>query len=206
MATVKVISGFSKFRDDDLETKAQFIIDKMTNNAHYPNPVPNLSDVIHAKNEFTTALAEKETGGKEKTALKNQKRKALEVILGQLALYVQLNCQNDLAILLSSGFDARKPNEKVGILGKPENFKAEDGPNAGTVKLTIKSIENADSYLFECTETPITAESVWIGKASSKANYIFEDLTSGKQYAFRVSGIGSDPTPVYSEVVLRYVQ
>jgi hypothetical protein len=206
MAKLKVISGFSKLRDDDLDTKAQFIIDKMTNNPNYPAPIPDIAALTNAKNEYVVALTDKETGGKEKTAIKNQKRTNLETILGQLALYVQQNCQNDLAILLSSGFDAAKPKEKIGLLEKPQNLKAEDGPNAGTIKLSVKSVKGADSYLFECTEAPVSNDSVWTAKPSSKANYIFEGLTSGKQYAFRVAGVGSDPTLVYSDVVLRYAQ
>lgn len=205
MATLKVIVGFSALREDDVDTKAASIIKSMTGNANYPTPTPTLTVVQAALGAYETALAAASTGNPEKTAIKDQKRKDLEVLLKQLGTYVQLNCKNDLGILLSSGFDAAKPATPVGILPKPENFKVESGPNPGTVKISLDKIKGAKSYCFEYTAAPITDGSIWLVKVATLRTHIIDSLSSGKQYAFRVSGIGADPTVVYSDVINRFV-
>ena len=124
----------------------------------------------------------------------------------QLGTYVQLNCKNDLAILLSSGFEAAKPKAPVGMLLKPENFKVENGPNSGSIKLSVDKIKGASSYRFESTVAPVTATTNWTVNVGTASKFVVDDLTSGQQYAFRVAGVGADPTIVYSDVVTRFVQ
>ena len=206
MSIPKVLIGFSDFRDDDLDTKAAAIINGMTGNVNYPAPVPDLPTVQVALDEYEAALAAAKNGSVEATALKDQKRQKLELLLKQLGAYVQANCKNDLAILLGSGFSANKPNAPIGMLPKPINFKVENGPNSGTLKLSLDKITGANSYLFEFTPAPITATSSWAVKVGTARTYIIESLTSGQQYAFRVAGVGADPTIVYSDVITRFVQ
>lgn len=206
METVKIIIGFSRVKDDDLDTKTEVIINSMTGNANFPTPVPPLAEVSAKNTAYVAALGAAKTGGKEETALKNQARKALEASLRLLGLYVEANCQNNEAIALSSGFDLQKAATPVGILPKPEDFTVENGPAAGTLEVGAKKIKGAKSYVFECTPAPVTDASVWTAKFNTAKSLLFEGLTPGKQYAFRMAGIGSDTMLVYSDIILRYVQ
>jgi len=206
MATLKVIVGFSRLRDDDVDTKAASIIKSMTGNTNYPTPVPALTAVQTALTIYEASLATAATGNPEKTAIKDQKRRDLEALLKQLGTYVQLNCKNDLGILLSSGFEASKPPAPYGILPKPENFKVENGPNAGTAKLSLDKIKGASSYRFEFVAAPVTDTTVWLVNVGTARNNIIDGLVSGNQYAFRVAAIGAEPTIVYSDVITRFVQ
>jgi hypothetical protein len=206
MTIVKVVTGFAKLRDDDLDTRAQRIVDNLTNNANYPNPTPALADITTALTAYRDALTQVKNGGKDKTALKNEKRKALEALLNALALYVQANCQNNLAILLSSGFESRKSNAPLGVLEKPENFKIQNGPNSGGIRLSVDKLNGATSYLFEYAPAPVNGTTQWIVRAGTARTFILEGLTSGQQYAFRVAGVGAHPTLVYSDVINKYVQ
>jgi hypothetical protein len=93
----------------------------------------------------------------------------------------------------------------VGILPKPEKFKVENGPNSGSVKLSLDKIKGAKSYCFEYTPAPLTDSSVWLVRVVTARSHTIEGLVSGQQYAFRVSGIGADPTVVYSDVLTKFV-
>lgn len=206
MPTIKVVTGFSKLRDAELATRAQTIIDNMTGNENYPTPTPALADVSTALTAYRDALSQAESRTAEKIVIKNEKRNEMEMLLNALALYVQANCQNDLAILLSSGFRSRKPNSPIGTLVKPENLKVMNGPNPGSIKLSIDKVTGAGSYMFEYTTAPAGDEAQWISRGSTARTYIVHGLTSGKEYVFRVAGVGADPTLVYSDAVSRFVQ
>ena len=60
-------------------------------------------------------------------------------------------------------------------------------------------------YEFEYTEMPLAPTPNWIQKTCTKRRLLLEGLTSGKQYAFRVAGAGSDPSRIYSEIATSYV-
>lgn len=118
MATQKVIIGFSRYKDAALNQKANHILGCMTGNAHFPTPTPKLADVETANANYGNALAKAVDGTKQDTVLKNQARAALETVLAQLGLYVQLNSNNDPAIMLSSGFDISEEHSPIGVLAK----------------------------------------------------------------------------------------
>jgi hypothetical protein len=206
MSTLKVLIGFSKIADDELDTKAAKIILDMTGNTNYPTPVPDLPTVQAALNVYEDSLVSAKNGGPEKTAIKDKKRLELELLLKQLGTYVQLNCKNDLSILLSSGFDANKPNTPIGMLAKPENVKVENGPNQGTMKVSTDKINGAQSYRFEYALTPLSPTVGWVVNVGTARTFLMEGMASGKEYAFRVAGVGADPTIVYSDVVMKFAQ
>jgi hypothetical protein len=119
---------------------------------------------------------------------------------------VQFNCHNDLAILLSSGFEARKPNAPIGMLERPSNFTLENGPNPGCIKLSVNKVPGAIGYTFEYAAVPVSETTQWVTYGIRARTHIIEGLSSGQQYAFRVAGIGTDSTRVYSDVISRYAQ
>jgi hypothetical protein len=205
MKKLKINTGFSKFTDAELDVKADEIITKMTGNVNFTNPIPALADVNLAKTAYSSSLVKAANGNTNDTATKNQKRSLLEGVLGRLGLYVQLTANENEDALFSSGFDLQKAKEFVGVLAKPENLRATPGKNIGGIKLVVNSIPGADSYLFEYTETPVTEKSVWQIIPSSKASLNIDGLISGKQYAFRVTGVGANPITVFSDVVTSFI-
>ena len=200
----KVITGFIRLSDDEFNTFAQHIIDSITGNKNYLTPTPTLAAITTARTEFNTALAAMRNGGKGNTVVKNQKRATLEELLGALSLYIQMNCKNDMGILLSSGFNARKESDPVGILLKPENFKVQIGPNSGSIKLSVNKITGANAYIYKWALTPITEQTAWETEVSSSTVTI-KNLTLGKEYAFKVAGKGAADEVVYSDIITHYV-
>ena len=182
--------------------KAQMILQCMTGNVNFPTPAPDLETLGNAINAYAQVLANPLS--KANTALKNQLRAALIALLNQLALYVQMNGNNDETILLSSGYSLGKTKQPVGVLPKASNFKAVPLHNC-MIKLSNQKIDGADSYSYEYTPAPVIDNTVWTIVNSTKARTIISNLTSGSCYAFRVAGIGANPTIIYSNVVTSYV-
>jgi hypothetical protein len=207
MQPVKVATNFSKMRQGVLAVRAHHIVESMTGNADYPDPVPSLDLVAAALADYNDALIQTLNGGKDRTAIKNEKRKVLEALLSKLALYVQANCKESLVILLSSGFTPhRHGSVDNSELDKPSKFKVEAGIVPGSIQLGMDKLERAVAYVFEYTSVPVNETTQWTIRITKGRNYLMLGLTSGKQYAFRAAGIGPRGTAlVYSDVITRYV-
>lgn len=201
-----VITGFSKVRDSELSIRAYSIVEKMKGNPNFPMLAPIVTDVSSALAEYNHACEQAHNGGKDKTAVKKTKRIALVKLLYRLGKYVQLHCNDDMAILLSSGFDARKPwTRRSRVLLPPADFKLVHGPYPGSMKASVKRTPGVKSYVFEYAPTPVTEETKWTQMGVAARAYMLQGLSSGQQYAFRVTGVGYSPTPVYSDIVTRFV-
>lgn len=194
-------------RDDELAVRANNIIEKMTGNTDFPTPFPALADVTAALTDYDQALEQAQNGGTDKTAIKNNKRQVLEDLLTKLALYVQVHCKNDRALVLGSGFDVRKAStSRASVLEKPVNFRLLNGPYPGSVTLSVGKTPGATSYVFEYAAMPVTETTSWTKASVGLRTYTFDSLTRGQQYAFRVTGVGIDIAPVYSDMISVYVQ
>ena len=203
MSNIRIKVSFSTYTDSGLYQKAEHILQSMTGNPNFASPTPALTAVQTAITKYSVALGKVVDGTKQDTALKNQARQELESLLHDLGLYVQLNGQNDEAILASSGFDSSKTPAPVGILPKPTGFTADANQAKGCIDLWLDPINGARSYLYEYTETPVTATSVWHIQSDTATSITISNLESGKEYAFRVTGIGSDPTKISSDIITK---
>ncbi len=205
MSTPRVKISFRSFKDAELVQKTEHILQSMTGNADFASPIPSLVAVKAAKDKYSIALGKALDGTKQDTSLKNQARADLEGLLHDLAMYVQLNGKGDEAIIISSGFDLAKTPAPVGILSKPYDFSVANNGRKGCIDLSLYTISGAKTYLYEYTEAPASATSVWHIITDTAASITIKGLQSGKEYAFRVAGVGSDPTRVYSDVIMSFV-
>jgi hypothetical protein len=205
MATNRVRISFKNYKDAELEQKAQHIVQSLTGNSNFSTPNPSLADVQTAINKYGDALSKAVDGSKQDTAVKNQARADLESLLHDLGLYVQLTGKDDPSIILSSGFDISKTPSPVGILPKPNGFSVSPSASKGSIDLSTNAINGAKTYQYEYTDAPISAASIWHVVTNTSTAVTINNLQSGKEYAFRVAGVGSDPTRVYSDVVTSFV-
>ena len=207
MGNAKISKDFSngKYSDAGLSSKTNYIVDQMTDNPAFATPTPPLKDVTDANNEYISALGKVEYGSKADTVIKNNLRAALIVLLKLLADYVQTTSNGDEAIILSSGFDVNKKPTTVGELDKPTGFSVKPGKNKGSVIASCNAVNNANFYEFEYMELPVTPNSVWIQKTSTKSKLQIDGFIRGKEYNYRVAAAGSDPSRVWSDEISSYV-
>lgn len=202
-----ISSNFSanQYSDSALTTKVNTVLEKMTGNISFPNPDPALAEVKAKNDLFTLAAAKAPQGGKQETANKNQLREELVSLLKRLVIYVELTCNGDETMLLSSGFDLHKKASPVGQLPMPEGLKATVGASRGSLVLSWDVVKNARVYELMYTEAPEGAETIWIHKISSKHQIVIEGLLRGKEYLFKVAAVGSDPNLVWSDPIASFV-
>ena len=161
----------------------------------FPTP-PVTAAVLESEiNSFATAKAAQAQGGTAATAAKNNARGTLTGLLQQLAFYVQVTSNDDLALLLSTGFEPVSQNRTQTQLAKPTLIRIKNGLS-GQSLATISPDRNA-----RCAQL-IVAEIAEIDETgapgpfrppiihTSSVNIPVDDLTPGKLYAMQGRFVG----------------
>lgn len=147
MPLYKVSIDFSKYSDDRLSSLTGEVLNSLTGNTHYPTTSPTLAEITALKNEFDVAKFNAADGGKTLTAIKNEKRKALEQGLRLLGSYVEDHGNNNLAILESTGFVVYSTDKNpLPPPPTPANLTIYDGRTSGTVRAKVKAIGKGTMY------------------------------------------------------------
>jgi hypothetical protein len=192
MPQLRVLLGFSNAPDHSLEETAQAVLDNLYGNPAYPTPPVTQAALQAALTAFSQAIAAAAQGGPEDTADKNNKRDALIDLLRQLAGYVQAKHGNDLAVLLSSGFEAVSTNRASSPLSAPTIRDILNG-NSGQLILRVTPVANAKNY--EPRYAAIGANGApgpWQngGIIGNSRSIPVNGLTPGTNYTFQVRAIG----------------
>ncbi len=192
MSQLRVLLGFAAAPDHSLEETATAVLQKFYGNAAYPNPPVTLLVFQAALTAFSLSIAAALQGGPEETADKNNKREILIGLLRQIAGYVQENHGNDLATLLSSGFEAVSTNRASTPLPAPT---IKDILNEMSCQLIVRvsPIDNAKCY--EVRYALIAAGGAlgpWQtgGLHTSSRSMPVGGLTPGGNYSFQVRAVG----------------
>jgi hypothetical protein len=189
---VRVADRLLKQSADQLISMAGAIITGLTNNPAFPAPTVDLKDVQDAVESLKTALAEQPHGGVAATAEKNNKKEALIALLRKLKHYVEDNCGNDLAVLLSSGFQAALSDRARLPLANPSILSINFG---NSTELVLKVTPIARAKCYEVRSAAVGADGVpgnWqaAGLFTSSRLMTIPGLAPGKTYTFQVRGIG----------------
>lgn len=206
----KVDINFRNFRDSELYPFSLNIVKKMTGNANFPlpytSPTPLLTDVSTAITNYWKALVASSGnfGGKAQTIAKNAARKALEILLKDLGIYVDSIANGNKVIILNSGFKVRKPTP-TGPLPPPKNLKILDR-QAGKIKLKVDAVKGANIYQWEYILTSMVSTGQWTEIKIPKASVTIEGLQSGQEYTFRVVALGKNQqVKNYSHMITSYI-
>src|SRR5581483_186157 len=142
---VRVSLAFAQLPDAELAAFAENIIDSLTGNPTYPTPAVSIANLTTVLTAFTDALAAAAQGGPMQTAAKNAAR---ETLLSQLRLeanYVQGIAGDNLAELLSSGFQSINTNRAQSPLDKPMVVGIDNEMSTQLV-LRLQPVNNARAY------------------------------------------------------------
>jgi hypothetical protein len=130
---IRIADRFVKQSAEQLVTMAGAIVNGLSNNPAFPAPTVDLKAVQAAADELNAALAAQVHGGTAATAEKKNKQEALISILRKLKHYVEDNCGNDPAVLLSSGFQAASTSRDRSPLAIPSILSVDFGHSAELV-------------------------------------------------------------------------
>ncbi|HET7117026.1 MAG TPA: fibronectin type III domain-containing protein [Hanamia sp.] len=205
MKTLKVNVSFTKLSDADFLNKAEHVLQSMTGNPAFPNPIPTLAEVQAAITKYSNDLVLAQGLGKVNVANKNQSRLALEKLLAQLAMFVMFVANGDETILISSGYTLSKTPEPNHI-DNPGNVILSNGITSGEMVSAVKGQRAVKSYLHQITAELPTDTTLWESTATSRSKFVFTNLQPGKQYWVRVAAIGGNEQSAFSSIATQFVQ
>lgn len=192
MPQLRVLLGFTNAPDHALEETAGAVLDGFYGNAAFPTPPVAKPALQAALTAFTDAIAAQMNGGPAATAMKNNMRDALIDLLRQLASYVQEASDNDMAKLLSSGFEAVSTHRAQSPLDPPTIKDITNGMS-GQLIITVTPIKNTKAYEIRyALAAPGQPQGPWQngGLFTNSRNMPQNGLTPGSNYAFQVRAIG----------------
>lgn len=142
----KVNLGFTHYSDENVLVIAQTVLAAMTDNSHFTDPYPALSEVELVMTDYAEKLSEaRKRGSPYDTATKNEARKKLEASLAELAFYVNKVAEGNLVTMLSSGFPVSRYRNSVLSPEIVRNLIVTDGRHKGEM---VFSFDKLPSILF----------------------------------------------------------
>ena len=198
---IRPATGFvSSDSDAQLITDTDTIITSMTNNPHYPSPVPTLATLTTAKQDFAAAVANAANGGTNFTLIKKEKRAKLAALLRELSPYVHIACKGSLVALQSSGFPFWKPSRTpAGVLPAPSTPVLNTGTRTGELVASTSRVSNGYTYNWRVAVQETPATYVQLVQTTAASN-LFEGLTPGEVYLVDVNVVGSAGPSDWSDV------
>ncbi|TYR33013.1 hypothetical protein FXV77_18425 [Sphingobacterium phlebotomi] len=198
---------FSKIGTEaKLLTYAENILKKSQENAVlFPQAASTIVELEAALKAYRNGLAEAAYRDMRQIVIKNQYAATLKQVLYRYALYVEVVANGDPNIILAAGYMPSKSSAgSVGSSPKPHDLRVEiyqGGNNA--VQLRVESWRPARYCQFEYRKVGSGIE--WTKVLSTKSKTVIQDLEHLQEYEFRVTYLGADPTPNYSDTVRGYV-
>lgn len=166
------------------------VVTKLTGNANYLTPNPTLAAFTALLDTADAAIEAALNRGKQEILDRDAIMADVDEALRQLGAYVQGHCQNDLAILGSSGFEAIKPRTPVGPLPTSLPPKMEQTKNSGRISGRVKKIHGAYAYNWRLALA--SAPDVYVQTSQTTgARAFFEGLTPGEVYNLEVQALGA---------------
>ena len=194
--------------DTGLKTFAEDHITKLAGNANFTTPDPSVADFLILKNDYGTALAEAiaaQALAKEKTALKDAKRLALETGLTLRGKYVDLKSGGDKVKILSAGFDVAEDRTPPTLPEPVQNLSLTAGDSAGEVDAQWDFASGARTYHVETSPDPMTPTSWTRHKDVTKSKTIILGLVSGTRVWMRVRAVNAAGEGAWSDPATKIV-
>jgi len=201
--TTKVLVDYTLETDSELLTKTDLIIEGMTGNANFPTPIPTVTALQTARDNYNTSLVAAGSGNHNSVAVKNADRSVLETALCTLGNYINTVARGNLVAIISTNMPYSK-NAEPGNLGTVESMKLTPGQNSGTLFCKLSRVKNGKSYTFMITEDPISNDSLWSSYVTTRCSYEFTKLTPGTKYWVKVIVAGTRGQSVQSGPICQF--
>lgn len=159
------------------------VIEKLTDNATFPNPDVTLPEASDLVNRLEAANIAAQDGSHIAISAMHDVEAEVDTAFRKLASYVDRVADGHETTILSSGFHASKQPTPI----FKSEFAVEHGSYSGSVKLVRKAVEGAKSYIWQHSKDMIPeSENDWLACGySTRADMEVTGLTAGSKYWFR---------------------
>jgi hypothetical protein len=164
----------------------------LANPVIYAKPPVDLATYGTGISSYEASIPAALDGGKTAVAQKNKLRHAAIKMYDLLAHYVELNCNDDMATFLLSGFQAKPSTKNLTPPVSDSIRKVKQGAKSGEVDVTLLRFKGAASYeLHWAPVPPGGAPTVWVSQpvTSIRPATTISALTPGTTYAFQVRAL-----------------
>ena len=195
----RIADRLVKLSAEQLVTMAGAVITGLTDNPAFPSPTVDLQTLQAAAGDLKTALAAQAHGGVAATAEKKNRQGALIVLLRKLKHYVEDNCGDDEAVLLTSGFQAAASTRNRSPLANPSILGVDHG---NSTELLLKVIRIARAKCYEVRSAAVgtgDAAGPWqaAGLFTASRSIRIAGLAPGTTYVFQARAV--DGSTGYSD-------
>lgn len=196
--TVKM--GISSLSSPTLLRKGRTVGEMLDGNAGYPTLQAQLPALTILCDKLEAANSEVLfNGGKVTQEAKRLAEVALRDALKDFAGYVQGISAGDKAMILSAGFDVVKQGTALPAPDAPNDLIVRRTAVQGILKVKWSRVPGAKISNLEMAEE---GSDVWtLVLRTTRSSHVMTNLTTGKEYSFRVQVITSSGISPMSEVV-----
>ena len=190
---ILAIGGLKKMKDGVLSPYLDATVKGLKANvAIYPKPPIDLDTYGNEISAYDASITATLDGSKTAIAQKNKLKARAIKMYGQIAKYVEANCNDDLATFLLSGFQPRSSIRKKIPAASSAIRKLKHGANSGEIDVTLIRVADAASYEVRCAPVPQGGTpGAWIitPVAKVKSPMKITGLTPGTLYAFQARAL-----------------
>jgi hypothetical protein len=187
MPQIRTNRLFGRASDLDVSKRAGSVIKGLTGNPDLDDPPVTPTQLAALKKTFDESIVAANKGGSLATAQKEAARAAVVAALNKDASYVDINCEEDIVILRSSGFEPVSTNRAQTVLNPPVIVAAEQA-QTGEVKLRVKGDRNRRAILGRVKTMDGDYGPVITFKNSR--TILFDGLKAGVTHIFQLCGLG----------------
>ena len=143
---IKAALNFRKALPEQILAQGNAVLNGLTGNANFTSLPVDLAVLKAALDAYSVCIPEARDGGKKAITARNKQGEEVIRILRTLALYVELNCKDDMHSFLSSGFEPRSSTRTPAQpLDQPMILYVDQG-NTGQLLVSIKAVRKAKTY------------------------------------------------------------
>ena len=185
---VRIADRLTTQSAEQLVAAGATVITGLTGNPAFLSSPVDLKTVQAAVDDLNSAMVAQAHGGQAATAEKYQKQDVLIAQLRQLKHYVEDHCGNDVAVVLSSGFQPALSTRNRAPLENPSILSVDPG-YSGDLVLKVTPIARARCYQVRMQIGNVPS---WLaaGLFTNSRSMTISNLTPGTAYTFQVRSVG----------------
>ncbi len=188
MANIRTNRKFAALSDTELSRFAGRVIAGLEGSLQFPSPPATVVELTTNKTVFDQAVIKADKGGSLATAQKKAARATLIDGLTKDASYVDIVCDEDLSILLSSGYEPVSTNRSQRVLNAPQIITVERA-QSGQLRPRIKADANSKSFVGRIKEVGGSEFGPNISFKNSRT-ILFTGLRAGLTYVMELMAVG----------------
>lgn len=187
MPKIRTNRIYNKMSDIGLYKFGTKTAEMLTGNPDFTKPPETPEDLTKKLTTYKDAITAADGGGKLQTAEKDAVRADVITVLDKNASYVDMECNNDRAILLSSGYEPVSTNRARAVLGAPEVVASSYG-QTGEIQLRVKGDRNRRAI--QGRVKALGGEYGPVITFPTAREILFKGLIAGTTYVMQLCGLG----------------